>query len=161
VSIIAWCLLKDRLPTIVNLLRRGIIQADEVRCVAGCGFEESASHMFLHCEVFGSLWQYIKTWIGVSDVDSHSISENFLQFMHYTGHSKVQRSFLQLVWLLCVWLIWSERNNRVFNNIETPIIQLLDQVKFHSLWWLKAHNVMFVHGSQRWWSDPLLCLGLD
>ena len=117
--------------------------------MAGCSFEESGSHLFLHCEVFGSLWKYIKTWIGVSGVDSPNISEHFLQFMHYTGHLKAQRSFLQLVWLMCVWLIWSERNNRVFNNIETPIIQLLDQVKFHSLWWLKTNNATFVHGSQR------------
>jgi len=45
--------------------------------------------------------------------------------------------------------------------IETPILRLLDQVKFRSLWWLKANKAMFVHGSQRWWSDPLLCLSLD
>jgi hypothetical protein len=34
-------------------------------------------------------------------------------------------------------------------------------VKFHSFWWLKAHNTTFAYGSQRWWSDPLLCLGID
>ena len=161
VSIVAWRLLKDWLPTRVDLLLRSILQAEGVRCVAGCGFEESASHLFLHCEVFELLWQYIRTWIGMSDVDPLNISEHFLQFMHYTGHSKARRSFLQLLCLLCVWLIWSERNNRVFNNIETRILRLLDQVKFHSLWWFKANNVTFVHGSQRWWSDPLLCLGLD
>jgi len=149
VSTVAWRLLKDRLPTRLNLLRRGILQAEGVRCVAGCDFEVSASHLFLHCEVFGSLWQYIRTWIGVSGVDPLNISEHFLQFVHYTGHSKARRSFLQLLWLLYVWLTWSERNNRVFNNIETPILQLLDQVKFHSLWWLKTNNATFVHGSQR------------
>ena len=61
----------------------------------------------------------------------------------------------------CVWLIWGERNNKIFNNVETPIIQLLDKVKFHSLWWLKAGNITFVYGSQSWWSDPMRCLGLD
>jgi len=54
-----------------------------------------------------------------------------------------RRSFLQLIWLLCVWLIWGERNNRIFNNVETPIAQLLDNVKFHSFWWLKPKNSTF------------------
>jgi len=52
-------------------------------------------------------------------------------------------------------------HNRLFNNIETSILQLLEKVKFHSLWWLKAKNTTFVYGSQRWWSDPLHCLGID
>jgi hypothetical protein len=161
VSILAWRLLKDMLPTRMNLFRRGILQAEEGRCVTGCGSEETATHLFLHCEVFGLLWYHVRLCIGVSGVDPHNISEHFFQFTYYTGHSKARRSFLQLIWLLCIWLLWKERNNRLFNNIETPIFQLLDQVKFHSLWWLKARNGTCMHGFQRWWSDPLLYLGLD
>jgi len=132
-----------------------------ITCVSGCGNEESTSRLFLHCDVFGSLWQYIRSWIGVSGVDPHNISEHLYQFIHYTGHTKARRSFLQLIWLLCVWLIWNERNNRLFNNFETPTVQLLEKAKYHSLWWLKANNTTFVYGSQRWWSNPLLCLGID
>ena len=161
VSIVALRLLKDRLPTRNNILRRDIVQAAGATCVAGCGLEDSAAHFFIHCDVFGSLWQQIRAWIGVAGVDPFSITEHFLQFIHYTGSSKARRSFLQLLWLLGVWLIWSERNNRVFKNVETPILQLLDKVKFHSLWWLKANNIKFVCGLQRWWSDSLLCLGID
>ena len=160
-SIVAWRLMKDSLPTKSNLQRRGIIQAEDDMCVSGCDTEETASHMFLHCEVFGSLWQHIRSWIGVFGVDPPIISEHFFQFTHYTGYTKARRSFLQLIWLLGVWLIWNERNNRFFNNIEIPILQLLDKVKFHSFWWLKANNTMFVYGSQRWWSDPLCCLGIN
>jgi len=97
VSIVAWRLLKDRLPTKVNLQRRGIIQAADTMCVLGCGKHESASHLFLHCDVFGSLWQHIRSWIGVSGVDPHNVSEHFHQFIHYTGFTKARRSFLQLI----------------------------------------------------------------
>jgi len=97
----------------------------------------------------------------VAGVDPLNITDHFLQFIHYTGSSKARRAFLQLLWLLGIWLIWSERNNRVFKNVETPILQLLEKLKFHSLWWLKANNAKFVYGLQRWWSDPLICLGID
>jgi len=104
-SIVSWRLLKDRLPTRLNLQRRGLLEVAAITCVSGCGNEESASRLFLHCDVFVSLWQYIRSWIGVSGVDPHNISEHLYQFIHYTGHTKARRSFLQLIWLLCVWLI--------------------------------------------------------
>jgi len=131
-SIVIWRLLKDRLPTRINLQRCGLLQAADTMCVSGCGNAESASHLFLHCDVFGSLWQYIRCWIGVSRADPQSIRDHLHQFTHFTGHSKARRSFLQLIWLLCVWLIWNEHNNRLFNNIETPILQLVEKAKFHS-----------------------------
>ena len=161
VSILSWRLMKDRLPTRSNLQRRGLIDATANTCVSGCGMEETANHMFLHCDVFSSLWQHIRSWISMSGAYPQNISEHFHQFTHSTSHSKARRSFLQLIWLLCVWLIWNERNNRLFKNIETPIIQLLEKAKYHSFWWLKANNTNFVYGSQRWWSDSLLCLGID
>jgi hypothetical protein len=161
VSIVAWRLLKDRLPTKLNLQRRGIVQVADNLCISGCGNAESAVHLFLHCQVFGSLWNRIRSWIGVSGVDTNNIREHFHQFTHYLGLSKARRSFLQLLWLLCIWLVWNERNNRLFNNSEKSIEHLLDKVKFHSLWWLKANKTTFVYGSQNWWSNPLLCLGID
>jgi len=78
-----------------------------------------------------------------------------------TGWARKRRSFMQLVWLLGVWIVWNERNNRVFKNTQTTMIDLLEKVKYHSLWWLKAHNANFVYGTYNWWSNPLLCLGID
>jgi len=76
-----------------------------------------------------------------------------------TGGGKAKRSFMQFIWLLCTWVVWNERNNRLFNNIVTPVPRMLDKVKFLSLGWLKAKNVMFVFDTQMWWSSPLACLG--
>ena len=157
VSIVAWRLLQDRLPTKINLQRRGITQVTDTSCVSGCGKEETTSHLFLHCHVFGAIWQHIRSWIGVSGADTDNVPDHIQQFIHYSGYTKARRSFLQLLWLLCVWLVWNERNSRLFNNTETSIDQLLDKAKYHSLWWLKANNITFVHGTQTWWSNPFYC----
>jgi len=84
-SILAWRLMHDRLPTKVNLLNRNIISAEASLCVAGCGQAESASHLSLHCDMSGSLWQHVRSWIGVSGVDPHSLRDHFIQFTHYLG----------------------------------------------------------------------------
>ncbi|GAU26111.1 hypothetical protein TSUD_225740 [Trifolium subterraneum] len=56
VSILAWRLRRNRLPTKDNLENRGIITAEAQSCVAGCGALESAQHLFISCSTFGSLW---------------------------------------------------------------------------------------------------------
>jgi len=161
VSIMAWRLLQDRLPIKINLHRRGIIPDTDISRVTGCGHDESADHLFLHCDVFGALWHHVRLWLGFLGVDYQSIGPHFVHFTNYFGGLKLRRSFLQLIWLLCVWLIWKERNNRIFNNIITPIEDLVEKVKFHSYWWLHANNASFVFGCQQWRPNPLVCLGID
>ncbi|GAU26610.1 hypothetical protein TSUD_102170 [Trifolium subterraneum] len=56
VSILAWRLLRDRLPTKANLVTRDILSSEVHYGVSGCGGVESAQHLFLSCSTFGSLW---------------------------------------------------------------------------------------------------------
>jgi len=65
VSICVWRLLHNKWPTKDNLVRRGIIQSNSQLCVSGCGNNETADHLAIHCPIFGELWHHVKTWIGV------------------------------------------------------------------------------------------------
>jgi hypothetical protein len=56
VSIFAWRLLQDMLPTKSNLVARGILSSEAHYCVSGCGAIESAQHLFCSCSTFSSLW---------------------------------------------------------------------------------------------------------
>ncbi|MCI58334.1 O-acyltransferase WSD1, partial [Trifolium medium] len=56
VSICAWRLVRDRLPTKANLVTRGILSTEAHLCVSGCGEVESAQHLFLNCSSFGLIW---------------------------------------------------------------------------------------------------------
>ncbi|MCI01485.1 heat-shock protein, partial [Trifolium medium] len=100
VSIFAWRLLRDRLPTKSNLVVRGIISPEAHFCVSRCGGVETAQHLFLPCNTFGSLWSLVHSWIGFSSVDSPSLSDHFLQFTYSSGGLRSRRSFMQLIWLV-------------------------------------------------------------
>ena len=99
VSNFAWRLLHDRLPTKSNLMSWGVIDTEACQCVSGCGQVEDARQLFLLCPCFGSLWPLVRSWIGFDGID------HFIQFTNYTGGSKSRRSFLQLIWLLTVWVL--------------------------------------------------------
>jgi len=129
-------------------------------CVAGCGHVEDAQHLFLSCNTFSFLWPLVRLWIGFEWADTHVISDHFSQFTLYTCGLKLRRSFFQLIWLICVWVVWNERNNMLFKLKENTIFQLLKKVKLYSLWWLKVKKTNFIFGTHMWWSSLLLCLGI-
>jgi hypothetical protein len=49
--------------------------------------------------------------------------------------------FCRLYGCVVLGVMWNERNNRVFKAKEITTHQMLDKIKFLSLWWLKAYNV--------------------
>jgi hypothetical protein len=161
VSILAWRLLRDRLPTKENLANRGIIPMEGRLCVTGCGHVENVNHLFLSCPHFGALWPLVRDCLGVEGVDPQHISDHFLQFIHYAGCSKSRRSFIHLIWLQCIAVLWNDRNDIIFRNKQSVLPQMLDKVKSSSLWWLKASNVVFSFAIHNWWSSPLVCMDID
>jgi hypothetical protein len=135
-SVLAWRLLRNRLPTRDNLVMRDIIAPNAHFCVNGCGTEETTQHVFLFCPVFAPLWGLIQSWVGISSVDPVSIQDHFVQFTYSVGGSRARHSFLQLLWLFSIWVVWHERNSRIFKAKESTVFQMLEKVKVHSLWWL-------------------------
>ncbi|GAU26303.1 hypothetical protein TSUD_56010 [Trifolium subterraneum] len=126
VSIFVWRLLRDKLPTKANLITRGILSHAAGLCVSGCGAVESAQHLFVSCSTFGYIWALVHSWIDTTSVDPTSLCDHFVQFTYSAGGSRARRSFLQLIWLTCVWVVWTERNHRLFMASASSSQQLLD-----------------------------------
>ncbi|GAU46141.1 hypothetical protein TSUD_143230 [Trifolium subterraneum] len=132
VSILAWRLLRDRLPTKANLITRAILPSGAHLCVSGCGAVESAQHLFLSCSMFGSLWSHVSSWIGSSLLTTQTLPDHFVQFTSSAGGSRGHRSFMQLIWLACVWVVWTERNHRLFRGSADTSLHMLDKIKTFS-----------------------------
>ena len=101
VSIMAWRLLHDRLLTKSNLLNRGILSPEVANCSTTCGQAETATHLLLHCTVVDG-YVLVRCFRSGS---SRSPGSFFSVHQLFRG-LKACRSFLQLLWLLSVWLIW-------------------------------------------------------
>jgi len=98
VVLLVWRLFRDRLPTKDNLLRRGVISYDSRLCVAGCDSKETSSHLFLHCNSFGSVWHLISRWLGISAANPFGVSDHFNQFTFDGGTTRAHRAILQVIW---------------------------------------------------------------
>ena len=148
------------MPTKDNLLRRGVIGNDSRMFVGGCSSVETSAHLFLHCNNFGSVWHLIYRWLGISSVIPFYVEDHFNQFSYGGGGSKVQRSILQVIWFATVWEILKERNNRLFNNEECSIVQVIDRIKSLAFMWLKAKFAFLPFNYHGWFLSPFTMLGI-
>ena len=65
VDLFIWCLLRKRLPTTDNLIRRHILHHNAQLCVDGCGIMEDIDHIFISCDFFESFKIVIPSWLGL------------------------------------------------------------------------------------------------
>jgi len=160
VSLLVWRLLRNRVPTKDNLVHRGVLPTTNITCMAGCGQNEIAAHLFLHCNFSCNLWYQVWKWIGISSVHSGELRQHFTQFTKMAGMPKTTHFYFRIIWFASVWVIWKERNNRVFKHTTSSPFHLLEQVKLNSFLWLKSKQTLFVYNYQDWWKHPSLCMGL-
>ena len=114
-QLFSWRLFRDRLPTKNNLYRRHILNVDDQLCVGGCGFHETATHLFFNCICFSQVWNHLLRWFGIVAVLPNDAKGHLYQFSFVGGTQKSKQSLLQVIWMATVWEIWKERNNRIFN----------------------------------------------
>lgn len=68
VSLFAWRLFHERLPTKDNLARHRVLHTDDTMCMGACGELETADNLLFSCDTFGSVWSFILQWLGLSFV---------------------------------------------------------------------------------------------
>ena len=135
VSILAQSLLRKRLLTKDNLVAHGILTHDAHLCVTGCGEIETAKYSFFLVQLSGIF--------GIQSVIGQVFQWSILIIFLIILFSLLIR---QVGWLcgdhLCSsFVFYVERNNRLFSHKENIVDQLLDKVKIHSYWWVKAPDV--------------------
>lgn len=106
----SWKVLRGRVPTRQNLLRRLVLGMSQDLSCALCEEEmESLNHLFVHCRSVLRVWSKVYQWLGLDVVILPDIVELYL--LHkgmFVGRKRRKRGLL--VWHNVVWSIWLERN---------------------------------------------------
>jgi hypothetical protein len=153
----SWQLLLDRIQTKDNLLKRRIIQPPQGQCVF-CGLApESATHLFLHCSVAAKVWYDVSRWLGFFNTLPHTIVSS-LAMLLLCAKNKKERGGLCLIWAAYAWVIWSVRNDIIFNNGVLFIDEVVEQVKLVSWKWYIGRVAKGPFLLYEWKWSPLDCM---
>ncbi|XP_057786471.1 uncharacterized protein LOC131011494 [Salvia miltiorrhiza] len=137
-----WRIMRNRLPTCDNLVKRRIpLGEEEVLCNACCQREESAQHLFLRCPKTEMVWNEIQKWVGVDSVRPDNVEAHFEAFSNL-GTRKTSSKFLSVLWACTTWLIWKGRNESRFESKNWEIAKMLGGIKARLWSWNKIFNLL-------------------
>jgi hypothetical protein len=153
----SWQLLLDRISTKDNLLKRRILQVQHGQCVMCSVLPESACHLFLHCKVAAKVWYDMVRWLGFTIILPHNIPSSVATLIH-RARNKREKIGLCLIWNAFVWVLWSVRNDVIFNNGAVYNDEIADQVKLLSWKWFIARVSKGPILLYEWKWSPLDCM---
>ncbi|XP_057773783.1 uncharacterized protein LOC130993078 [Salvia miltiorrhiza] len=138
--VLAWRLLRNRLPTCDNLRRRNILVGEsECSCNACILNMETANHIFLHCPKTERVWDGIFQWLGMNFIRPHCVASHFIQFVQL-GKGKRSEKLLEAVWSCTCWLVWKWRNESRWEGKNWDIKDAIMEIKARIWSWNKIFN---------------------
>lgn len=154
----AWRVFLNRIPSKDNLALRNVLPPEaSLLCVMCDREEESAIHLFLHCEVATSVWLKLMLWLDCR----YLIPPNL--FVHWEcwslgGTNKKVLKGLWLIWHTTIWVLWKSRNYSIFNGSIIDVDELVEEVKVMSWRWLLERTHTPTCLFYEWCWNPKLCL---
>lgn len=155
-----WKLGHNRLPTLHNLSRRGVVPGDAAVCSGYKQHLETENHLIFERSCYSRIWTACFKWIGIPTAMHNSCKDQFQQFFGLLNWSMKNRNYWQVVWYAVVWAIWLARNNQKFNSKASELEDILESIKILSWSWIKAKGADFPYQLSSWISNSSACLGL-
>jgi hypothetical protein len=133
-----WLALQNRLWMADGLRKRG--WDNYGLCPLCKQTEETNNHLFVHCHYSVRVWELLKDWLHIQGLHPRlwvglDIQDWWSLLAEASG---AHRKGLASLTLLTVWMIWEERNARVFKHKLLPTFVILDKIKCEARLWVIA-----------------------
>ncbi|RVW50733.1 putative ribonuclease H protein [Vitis vinifera] len=136
VKALAWIVAHGKVNTNDKLqLRRPYKSLCPQWCILCKGNGESIDHLFLHCPVTIGLWNKLFKLAGLDWVPPRSFEDMLVIAFKGLGNSLRGKTLWQVACLTLVWIVWQERNNRIFEDKGRSEETLWDLILFYSTLW--------------------------
>ncbi|KAM7530918.1 hypothetical protein LguiB_034328 [Lonicera macranthoides] len=119
-------------------VRRPFTSLSPLWCVLCRRDNESIHHILLHCEFVMHVWSKALKMFGLEGAFSKRWSEFLIIKWHFRQNSKKVKQLWRFSLMAIVWLIWSERNRRVFEDRSNDPIDIWEFSCFLIGMWAKA-----------------------
>ncbi|PNT61102.1 hypothetical protein BRADI_5g10411v3 [Brachypodium distachyon] len=96
---------------------------------------ESATHMLFRCRFSTRIWNMIKDWMELTEIEPttwvhiRSVEQWWTSIILAHGHRKMAIASLAM---LVAWELWKKRNARVFRNVATMPTIIMNKIKIET-----------------------------
>ncbi|OUZ99144.1 Reverse transcriptase zinc-binding domain [Macleaya cordata] len=132
ISFMVWCALRNAMPTIDNLIRRGMTWVN--KCYLCNRSEETVLHLLLHCPITAAVWNYFIKVAGMQWVQSNEIIGVIQSWERCTLRRRAKKIW-KLIPFAIWWSVWLGRNDCAFNSNEITLPDLICKAKSFMFFW--------------------------
>ncbi|RVW63727.1 hypothetical protein CK203_052776 [Vitis vinifera] len=142
VKALAWLVAHGKVNTNDKLqLRRPYKALCPQWCILCKGNGESIDHLFLHCPVTIGLWHRLFNLVGLIWVLQGALRTCWLLLLKL-GNSLRGKTRWQIACLTLIWMVWQERNNRIFEDKGRTEEMVWDLIRFYSSLWASVLKLL-------------------
>ncbi|XP_071695428.1 uncharacterized protein [Rutidosis leptorrhynchoides] len=156
VEVFVWRARRKRLPVPLELDKRGV-DLHSVRCPICDDDLESVDHSLVLCSRAFEIWSKVFNWWGMNNLNNLSVGEIFSEDPNQQM-SSVGVGIWQAVTWICGYLIWSNRNKKVFKNKIWDTSVALNEIQVKSFDWIAKRCKMKKLEWHIWLASPHLYL---
>ncbi|BAS93401.1 Os05g0326900 [Oryza sativa Japonica Group] len=137
-----WIALKGRCLTADNLAKRN--WPHDVLCPLCQREDEDCHHLFVSCDYTAAVWRKMRAWCNANFTipadKNRSLAEWWL-----TERRRFRTSYrtdFDSAFMLICWVIWKERNARIFQNVSRTHESLEDDITEETAVWRVAGDFL-------------------
>ncbi|KAK1364861.1 hypothetical protein POM88_040422 [Heracleum sosnowskyi] len=156
VQIFVWKLCRGILPVKVFLYSRLGSSIGSTSCLR-CNEDKSINHLLWQCDFVKMVMKLMLEWWGLSNLrmiaDFDTMWESCRLFKEL-----IMKEIWKTTLCACIWTIWLERNQRVFEHKESSVDNVMFWIKHRSAQWCLAAGFL-VSETLNWWTvNPMGCI---
>ncbi|XP_071728546.1 uncharacterized protein [Rutidosis leptorrhynchoides] len=155
IEIFAWRALRRRLPTRVELDKKGI-DPNSVRCPICDNGLETIEHSIIFCKFAMEVWVRVFNWWGLGNASTFSIDEVFKSCSPFDSSNK-STSLWQVVKWATSYLIWKYRNHKVYCNKVASSPNVLHEIQKTCYEWIIRRSKKYKFEWNQWFTNPNSC----
>jgi hypothetical protein len=131
----AWLALRNRCWTSDRLAKRGLPHQDA--CPFCDQHEETMSHLMVSCTFSKDVWHWMSVATDRPELEPRA-DDTLGSWCLRQEQRRDQRRTMRALCLLGMWVIWTHRNDIVFNGASPSTVQVLRRIEREGRTWRQA-----------------------
>ncbi|XP_071735007.1 uncharacterized protein [Rutidosis leptorrhynchoides] len=151
VEVFIWRARLGRLLVRFELDKRGI-DLNSVRCPICDGDIETVEHILFSCQMAKDIWAKVLKWWGYNSA-LFGYEDIFNGTFGYVAHDHKRNQWQAVCWVVC-YILWKNRNAKVFKNKLDTVPSLFNEVQVLSYDWISRRCKGHIMDWLQWFSHP-------
>ncbi|KAJ9567575.1 hypothetical protein OSB04_003541 [Centaurea solstitialis] len=155
----AWKIAHVRMPTKVNLCRRGVVLLS-LSCPLCGEADETKDHIFIQCSVTKRILADFCKWWGIDCFAFQNVYHLLMSGFSLNLKGRKQKAYMGAVYT-CLWTIWKFGNQKFFPGAYRDKDVLVgSQIQAYSFFWIKHRSNRCFHAYSwpLWIDDSMSCV---